>query len=129
MPRSINTAIQSRREQELILARNTHERSIILEMRQESLRTLRKQRENSARSEMRLTRDRYYETERQHEFLVLKNKTAKMQQNYEISYQRAFVKNQPFKIGKYPSFSTLGVSAKAFSSNKKLLLPQLKGVS
>jgi len=59
----------------------------------------------------------------------LKKKVNNLQLNYEIKYQKAFLKNEPFKVTKYPNLGeTLAISSKMIGSSgsKAKILPKIQ---
>lgn len=78
---------------------------------------------------MKLNKAKYYETEKNHQFLTTKKKVNQIQQKYEIKYHKAFLKNEPFKANKYPNLAaTLAISSKMIGSSesKAKILPKIQ---
>jgi hypothetical protein len=60
-----------------------------------------------SKSELKLARQSHKETEKEHEFLTIKQKLSSVHQSYEQKYQKAFLKNAPMPKYKYPNLNDM----------------------
>ena len=70
---------------------------------------------------MKRMKEKFTETEKAHEYLVIQNKTSYMHKSQEQKYQKAFLKNAPMPKGKYPNLTDmLAIASKTLiNSNQK----------
>ena len=84
------------------MRRTTSERSFVLETNRDTVEMAKHSRKVRSRCEFKMTKQRYEETERDHDFLVIKNRTVTAHKANEQKYQKAFLKNGPMPKYNYP---------------------------
>ena len=66
-------------------------------------------------------KEHYRETEKDHKFRVVQNKTNYQHKSQEQKYQKAFLKNMPMPKYKYPNLSDmLAIASKTLNASEKV---------
>lgn len=91
------SSIQREKEKQIKVRQSSHDRFSILQAHKETIDMLKNSRLRSARSESKLIKDSYYETEKEHKFLVKKKQIETLQKREEYQYKKVFLTGKVFK--------------------------------
>ena len=79
---------------------------------------------------MKMMKEHFRETEKDHQYMVIQNKTSYQHKSQEQKYQKAFLKNAPMPKYKYPNLSDmLAIASKTLNTNTKVELQPKKNPS